>query len=65
MVIHRPTRCIHPVAYDDMDESIIMNVSIITKGGSRSSGLDVDGWHGILTSCAFGKATINLRKTFA
>ena len=59
-----PTRSVHPATYK-IDESIIINVSIITKDGIRPSGLDVDGWLRILTSCTFGKATVNLRKTFA
>ena len=48
-----------------MDESVIMKASMLTKGGSRPSGLDADGWGRILTSCAFGTATLDLHKTFA
>ena len=48
-----------------MDESVIMKASILTKGGSGPSGLDADGWLRILTSRAFGTATLDLRKTFA
>ena len=47
-----------------MDESVIMKASMLTKGGSRLSGLDADGWHRIFTSCAFGTAALDLRKTF-
>ena len=48
-----------------MDESVIMKASMLTKGRSGSSVLDADGWRGILTSRAFGTATLDLRKTFA
>ena len=37
------TRPINPIMYDDMDESVIMKASMLTKGGSGSSGLDADG----------------------
>ena len=36
------TRPINPIMYDDMDESVIMKASMLTKGGSGSSGLDAD-----------------------
>ena len=64
-LIQELTRPIHPVAYDGIDESVIMKASMWTKGESGPSGLDAVGWHRILTSCAFGTATWELRKTFA
>ena len=48
-----------------MDESVIMKVSMLTKGGSGTSGLDADVWRRILTSRTFGTATLDLRKIFA
>ena len=65
ILIEGPTRPIHPVAYDDMDGSVIMKASMLTKSGSGASGLDVDGWCRILTSRTFGTATLDLHKTFA
>ena len=53
ILIQGPTRPIHPVAYDGMDESVIIKSSILIKGGSGPSGLDADGWRIILTSRAF------------
>ena len=41
-----------------------MKVSILTKGGSRPSGIDADGWRRILTSHDFGTAQLDLGKTF-
>ena len=44
ILIQGPTRPIHPVAYDGMDESVIMKASMLIKDGSGPSGLDADGW---------------------
>ena len=43
----------------------MMKASMLIKGGSGPSGLDANGWRRILTSRAFGTATLDLRKTFA
>ena len=48
-----------------MDESVIMKASMLAKSGSGPSGYEADSWRRILTSCAFGKAALDLRKTFA
>ena len=37
-------RPIHPVAYDDTDESLVMRAAMLTKGSSRPSALDADDW---------------------
>ena len=42
MLMQGLTRSIHPTAYDDMDESLIMKATMLAKGGSRPSGLDAD-----------------------
>ena len=63
ILIEGPTIPIHPLAYDDMDESVIMKASMLTKGGSRPSGLDADGWRRI--SRTFKTATLDLRRTFS
>ena len=59
ILLQGPTRPIHPVAYDDIDESVIIKASILTKGESGPSGLDADGWWRILTSYTFGTATLD------
>ena len=46
-------RKIHPVVYDDIDESLILKAATSTKGGSGPSDLDADGWRRILTSRVF------------
>ena len=43
ILIQGPTRTVHPVAYDDLDESVIMKALMLTKGESRPPGLDADG----------------------
>ena len=42
-MIEGPIRKIHLLVYDDIDESLILKASILTKGGSGPSGLDADG----------------------
>ena len=44
-----PIRKTHPIVDDDIDKSLILKAATLTKGGSRSSGLDADGWRIILT----------------
>ena len=38
---------------------------MLTKDGFGPSGFDANVWYIILTSCAFGIVTLNLRKAFA
>ena len=65
VLLQGPTRPVHPIVYEDMDESLILKVGMLTKGGSGLSGLDADGLRKILTSRSFGTASFELRKTFA
>ena len=55
---------IHPVVYDETDESLILKAATLTKGESGPSSLDADGWRRILTSREFGTSSSDLRKTF-
>ena len=59
-----PFRTIHPLAYDEINESSVMRTAMLTKG-SRPTGLDVDGWQRILTSGQFGNSSRGPRKVFA
>ena len=65
VLLQGPTRPVHPIVYEDMDESLILKVVMLTKGGSGLSGLDADGLRKILTSRSFGTASFELCKTFA
>ena len=49
VLLHGPTRPVHPIVYEDIDESLILKAAMLTKGGPRPSGLDADGWRKILT----------------
>ena len=62
LLIQGLKRPIHPVAHDTMDELIIMKALILTKDGSGASGLNAERWRRILSSRAFGTATLDLRK---
>ena len=65
VLLQGPTRPVHPIVYEDMDESLILKAAMLTKGGSGPSDLDADGWRKILTSRSFGTSSSELRKTFA
>ena len=67
VLMEGPVRKIHPEAYDNTDESLILKAAMLTKGRSGPSGLDADGWRRMLTSREFGTSSTDLclRKTFA
>ena len=65
VLIEGPIKTIHPVVYDDFDESLILKAAMLTKGGSAPSGLDADRWCRMLTSREFGASSIDLRKLIA
>ena len=64
VLIGGSARQIHPVVYDDIDESLILKTAMLTKREPGLSGSDSDGWHRILTSKEFGISSIDFRKTF-
>ena len=41
---------VHPAVFEDIDENIVKEVALKTKGGSGPSGLDADGWRKIFVS---------------
>ena len=65
VLVEGPVRKIHPIVYNDIDESLILKAAMLTKEGSGPSGLDADGWRRMLTSREFGTSSTDLRKTFA
>ena len=65
VLLQGPAWPVHPIVYEDMDESLILKAAMLTKKGSGPSGLDDDGWRKILTSRSFGTASSDLRKIFA
>ena len=56
---------IHPIAFESIDEAMILRATTDTNGGSGPSGMDADGWRRILASSQFGTASLDLRKAFA
>ena len=40
VVLQGPIRPVHPTVYEDMNEFLIFNAAMLTKGGSGPSGLD-------------------------
>ena len=43
-LLQGPMQPVHPILYEVMDESLILKAAVLTKGGSRPSGFDADGW---------------------
>ena len=64
VLLQGPIQPVHPIVFEDMDESLILKAAMLTKGGSGPFGLEADGWRKILTSRSFGTASSKLRKTF-
>ena len=56
---------VHPVAFEDIDESMVKEAALKTKGGSGPSGLDADVWRKILVSKSYGTINADLRRAFA
>ena len=56
---------VHSVVFEDIDESMVKEAALKTKGGSGLSGLDADGWRKILESKSYGTINTDLRRAFA
>ena len=56
---------VHPVVFEDIDESMVKEATLKTKGGSGLSRLDADGWRKILVSKSYGTINADIRRTFA
>ena len=65
VLLQGPTQPFHPIAYEDMDESLILKAGMLPKGGSGPSGHNADGWRKTLTLHSFVTASSELRKTFS
>ena len=50
MLINDITQSIHKIKYECIDAEVIRNTALHTRGGSRPSGMDIDGWRKILTT---------------
>ena len=57
-------RSVHFVVFEDIDESMVKEAALKTKGGSGPSGLDAGGWREILVSKTYGTINADLRRAF-
>ena len=55
---------VHPVVFKDIDENMVKETALKTKGGSGPSGLDTDGWRKIFVSKSYGTINADLRQAF-
>ena len=56
---------VYPVVFEDIDENMVKETALKTKGGSGPSGLDANGWRKILVSKSYGTINADLRRAFA
>ena len=54
---------VHEIRFEDLTPELIRRSAMQTRGESRPSGLDGDGWKRILTSNSFGSDSIDLCTT--
>ena len=63
-MLRRERSSVKPVALEDIDESMVKDAVLQTKGVSGPSGLDADGWTKILASKSYGTIDADLRRAF-
>jgi len=56
---------VQPIIFDAIDDEMVLNAVQLTKGGSRLSGMDADGWRKILISRVYGETGNDVRRSFA
>ena len=56
---------LHPVVFEDIDESMVKEATLKTKGGSGPSGLDANARRKILVSKSYEAINSDLRRGFA
>ena len=60
-MLQGPKRQIYSIAYKCIDESLVKQAAIKTKGGFGPSGLDTDNWQRILISNQLSSSSLDLR----
>ena len=65
VLLRREKPSVHPVVFEDIDENMVKEAALETKGGSDPSGLDADGWKKILASKSYITINTDLRQEFA
>ena len=56
---------IHPIIFEEIDEEMVKQAALKTRGGSGPSGMDADGWRRIFVSNHYGASSIDLRRAFS
>ena len=64
ILLRRERSSVNPVVLEDIDESMVKDAVLQTKGVSGPSGLDADGWTKILASKSYGTIDADLRRAF-
>ena len=64
VLLRREKPSVHPVVFEDIDENMVKQAALETKGGSDPSGLDVDGWRKILVPKSYRTVNADLRREF-
>ena len=59
-ILRGPSRQIHSIVYEDIDEDLVKKAAIKTEGGCGTSGLDADKWCRIWVSNQFGSIPLDL-----
>ena len=65
VLLRREKPSVHPVVFEDIDENMVKEAALKTKGGAGPSGLDANGWRKILVSKTYRTINVDLRKAFA
>ena len=65
MLINDITQSIHKIKYECIDAEVIRNTALHTRGGSRPSGMDIDGWRKILTTNSFDLSSTDISMALA
>ena len=55
---------VQPVVFKGIEENMVKEAALKTKGGSGPSRLDTDGWRKILVSMSYGRINADLRRAF-
>ena len=63
--LRREKPSVHPAVFEDIDENMVKEAALETKGSSDPSGLDADGWKKILASKSNITINTDLRQEFA
>ena len=64
VILQEPIKQVHPVVYEAIDEALISNAALKTKGGCGPSGFDAQNWHRFLVTKSFRSSSLDLQNSF-